>query len=236
MPDSTLLFQSNLPRPDICTFDSLLYSFYHLTMSAIAKKDWAKVGELYSSGLPMRAVAKELGVSIDAVTYVLRQLEMPRRDFRLASRLAYEAKTPTFSVRANSATRVSELDAIGAMLYWAEGYKRETASGIDFANSDPDMSKLFLTFLQERYLLDENRLHFSIYYYADQNFENILGFWSQKLERPMRQFKNHYRKSNPRLDTRKLPYGVLHVRYNDKKLLRDVLSLIESYRRKYELR
>lgn len=184
----------------------------------------------------MRAVANQMSVSIDAVTYVLRRIKVPRRDFKAASRLAYEAKTPTFSIRAGNARRVSELDAVGAMLYWAEGYKRETASGIDFANSDADMSKLFLKFLQKRYRLDENRLHFSIYYYADQDLESILAFWSQKLEKPLGQFKNHYRKPNPRDGTRKLPYGVLHIRYNDKKLLRDVLSLIESYKRKYVLR
>ena len=119
------------------------------------------------------------------------------------------------------------------MLYWAEGYKQPKAFGVDFANSDPDMAMLFLEFLRSRYILDQTRLHFSLYYYSDQKLNEIIRFWSKKLAVPAKQFKNHYMKQDPNTNGRKMSYGILHIRYNDKKLLRDLLSLIESHKQEF---
>lgn len=175
----------------------------------------------------MRAVAEKYGVSIDAVVYVLRKNSTPRRSFSEANRLKYETKPASYTLKSNPN---KTLELAGTMLYWAEGYKRETAFGIDFANSDPDMVLVFLKFLRSRYVLDASRLHFSLYYYSDQNLNETIRYWRKKLEVPAQQFKNHYRKEDPKKGGRKMPYGVLHIRYNDKKLLRDMLNLIESYK------
>ena len=94
----------------------------------------------------MRVVAERLNVSIDVVTYVLRTLDVPRRSYKEASNLAFEAKPLSFSIRKGRSLYSQEMMLIGAMLYWAEGYKRETATGVDFANSDPDMAALFSRF------------------------------------------------------------------------------------------
>jgi len=205
-------------------------------MSAIPKAKWGLVKKLYLSGLPMREVALRLNVSLDAVTYVLRRSSVPRRSLKEASRLTFEAKAPSFIIRKSRNVLRHEMELIGAMLYWAEGYKRETASGVDFANSDPDMAALFFCFLRSRYILDERRLYFSVYHYSDQNLAKITRFWSKKLGVSVSVFRHSYKRQDPKTQARKLPYGVLHIRYNDKKLLRDVLSLIESYKRKYVLR
>ncbi len=197
---------------------------------AIPKQRWQRTKQLYESGLAMREVGARLGVSIDAVTYVLRRLGVPRRSFVEANHLAYERRSPSFSIRKRAKNR--ELELMGTMLYWAEGYKRETASGIDFANSDPDMVLLFWHFLRNRYVLDRARLYFSVYHYSDQNLKALVRFWSLKLGVPRTAFKHSYVKQDPQRGARKLRYGVLHIRYNDKKLLRDVLHLIESHKRK----
>src|SRR3989344_3157109 len=101
-------------------------------MSAIPKAKWGLVKKLYLSGLPMRDVALRLNVSLDAVTYVLRRSSVPRRSLKEASRLTFEAKAPSFIIRKSRNVLRHEMELIGAMLYWAEGYKRETASGVDF--------------------------------------------------------------------------------------------------------
>ena len=178
----------------------------------------------------MRVVAEHYKVSIDAVTYVLRKSAIPRRSFIEANRISFESKLASFSLKSE---RDKELEIIGVMLYWAEGYKRETASGVDFTNSDPDMVLLFLKFMQSRYVLDENRLHFSLYYYSDQDLSEVIKFWCKKLKVSKSQFKNHYMKKDPQTNKRKMAYGVLHIRYNDKKMLRDILNLIESYKTQY---
>jgi len=202
----------------------------------VPRKVWKRVGNLYLSGLPMREVAAHLNTSIDAIAYVLRKTEVPRRSFAEAQRLVFETKTPSFHLRGSLSKKEKEVELTGAMLYWAEGYKRDTASGIDFANSDPEMINMFLQFLRARYVLNTNRLHCSVYCYKNQDLESLIKTWSRILGLSRRSFKNHYIKQNFKTDSRQLPYGVLHVRYNDKKLLQDVLNLIESYKRKYLLR
>lgn len=178
----------------------------------------------------MRIVAEQYGVSIDAVVYVLRKISIPRRSFAEANHLMYEARPASFTFQPR---QDKKLEMVGAMLYWAEGYKADTAFGLDFANSDPDMALIFLNFLRSRYILDQRRLHFSLYHYSDQNQAELVNFWSKKLDVLPSQFKNHYVKKDPQTTRKKMSYGVLHIRYNDKKMLRDMLSLIQSYKKQY---
>ena len=178
----------------------------------------------------MRAVAKHYGVSIDAVVYVLRKTATPRRSLSEASRLLFDSKPASFSLKSKGS---KELETIGTMLYWAEGYKTDKASGIDFANSNSFMVKLFITFLRDRYELDEKRFRAFIYCYSNQDPLALILFWSKLLKVPTSQFSKPYIRKDYRKDGRKMKYGMIHIRYNDKKMLRDILDLIESYQSRY---
>ena len=206
-----------------------------MRVSSVPKAKWSHVAKLYISGLPMRIVAERMGVSIDAITYILRKSNVPRRSFKEANRIAFETKAPSFTLCKQTSAQEQELNLIGAMLYWAEGYKRDTAPGLDFANSDPAMIALFMRFLHARYILDERRLQCSVYAYADQNLTSLVKFWINVAGVKESCFRNHYIRKDFKIGGRKLPYGVLHIRYNDKKLLRDVLNLIESCKVQYRV-
>lgn len=201
--------------------------------SAIPKSKWKTVGKLYMSGLSMRMVAERFGVSIDAVVYVLRKTGVRRRTTAETNRLLYEAQDPSFSVKKPRSQKEKDLHLIGAMLYWAEGYKQPSALGIDFANSDPEMARLFMRFLRTRYVLDEERIRASVYCYANQDTKKIIQFWSTMLEIPKEKFIKPYIRKDHKKGVRQMPHGLVHIRYHDKKLLRDVLGLIESCRHKY---
>lgn len=204
-------------------------------MASISKDQWPRVGELYLAGLSMRAVAEKMHGSLDAVTYVLRRLGIPRRSFREANRITFASKKPSFTVRKSVRVAENELSAMGAMLYWAEGHKTARATGIDFANSDPRMVALFVKFLRSRYCLDEKRLRVYMYCYANQPTNDLRDYWSTLLKIPREQFTKPYVRDNPKKGVRQMPYGLVHIRYSDKKLLLDVLNLIESYRSKYRV-
>lgn len=200
-----------------------------MQQSALPKDRWTYVVKQYQSGLSMRAVAEELGISLDAVTYILRRLEIPRRSAQEANQLAYKAKLPSFSIKSARTVEEQLIEAIGATLYWGEGYKSIKAKGIDFANSDVRMVEFFMKFLRTRYTLDEKRLRVLLYCYSDQDINSLITFWSKKLRIPKTQFTRPYIRTDYREDGRKMPRGLVHIRYADKKLLRDVLNLIESF-------
>jgi len=49
---------------------------------------------------------------------------------------------------------------------------------------------------------------------------------------PINQFTKPYvREGSPNLSERKLPYGLVHLRYNDKRLLETISTWIEDYRK-----
>lgn len=181
----------------------------------------------------MRQVAEEWHVSIDVVTYILRKTKTPRRSKKEASAIAFAQKPMSFSVRRLRTKHAEELEALGAALYWAEGYKTDKAKGVDMANSDPAIIRLFASFLRSRYALDESRLRGQVYCYVNQDARALIRFWSRVSGIPEKQFMKTYVRREFRHDGRKMKYGIMHIRYSDKKLLCDVLNLIESYKCTY---
>src|SRR3989344_2588483 len=189
-------------------------------MASISRSQWPTVKELYESGLSMQEVATTLHVSLNAVTYVMRKIEVKRRTFAEANKIAFEAKVPSFTIRPTSTNTGKLIESIGVMLYWAEGYKTHRSSGVDFANSDPDMLLAFMLFLRSRYIYDKKRLRAALYCYADNDVPALIDYWSALLDIPKGQFTRPFVRADYRDGGRKMKYGVLHLRYSDKKMLR----------------
>lgn len=122
------------------------------------------------------------------------------------------------------------------MLYWGEGYKGTPSSrslGVDFANSDPAMIRIFMNFLRSVYILDEKRLRIFMYCYLDQNIQELMKFWSKITKIPLGQFSKPYVRKDFKNGGRKMSYGLVHIRYSDKKLLIDIKNMIEYYSKKH---
>lgn len=181
----------------------------------------------------MSDIAKYFGVSIDAVVYAMRKNKLPRRTFSEANKVLFEKKKPSFQIRGASSIKEKELHAAGAMLYWAEGHKSDKSGGIDFANSDPEMIRIFMSFLRSAYTLDEKRFRAFIYCYANQNISKLAAFWSRLTGIPKRQFTKPYIRDDFRQNGRVMQYGMIHVRYSDKKLLIDLKKRISEYKMKF---
>jgi len=131
-----------------------------------------------------------------------------------------------------STSRDSELKVAGAMLYWAEGYKgneKNPADRIDFTNSDPDMISVFITFLRTVFKLDEKKFRILLYAYSDQNIDELIVFWSLHTRIPKEQFTKPYVRKDFRVGGRKMKYGLVHIRYYDRRLLSELKKMIHSY-------
>lgn len=206
-------------------------------MATISEKQLTRVKDLYyNKGYSMQRIGDELGVSIHSVTYFMRRYKLSRRNASETNALWFERKTPSFAIRpANSKLRNVELEAMGSMLYWAEGYDTDKATGIDFANSDSAMVLLFMAFLRSRYKLDESKFRPYVYCYSNQNTKSIIKFWSRVLNVPTRQFIKPYVRQDYRENGRIMKHGLVHIRYHDKKLLLDIRNLIESYKLRYSI-
>lgn len=183
----------------------------------------------------MKAVGNHLGVSLDCVAYFMRKNNLIRRTLKDEQRIRFDNKKPSFIIRKNN-KKISELRAIGSMLYWGEGYKgdeKNPAKFVDFANSDLDMILLFLQFLRNTFKLNEEKFRILLYCYCDQNVNSLITFWSKHTSIPVSQFTKPYIRKDFKINGRKMKYGLVHIRYYDKKLLLEIKKMIDSYKIKY---
>lgn len=82
-----------------------------------------------------------------------------------------------------------ELFLLGVALYWAEGSKQKMHSpsvGIDFANSDPEMIRLFLSWLQEIAQVPESDIKLTIHLHKNHmhRYEEVIKYWLQVTRLP----------------------------------------------------
>jgi hypothetical protein len=97
-----------------------------------------------------------------------------------------------------------ELFLLGIALYWAEGAKKSkgrVGTMIDFANSDPDMLKLFIKWLSTFTDVDKKDINLRLHIHDNHrhNENEFKTYWSKYLSVPLEQFmKSNYKKHNPR--------------------------------------
>ncbi|OHA83369.1 MAG: hypothetical protein A2937_03520 [Candidatus Yonathbacteria bacterium RIFCSPLOWO2_01_FULL_47_33b] len=193
------------------------------------------VKQLYSQEqYSMREVGEKLDMSLDAVVYFMRKHNLKRRTLKEESVLRFRNKPLSYCLQENLTTEQEKLKMVGVALYWGEGYKTEKSSGIDLANSDVSMVLVFLCFLREICGIDEKRLRVLLYCYSNQDSKKLMNFWSKVTKIPMKQFTKPYvRKDfNPAM-LDKMPYGMIHIRYSDKKLLAVVKKWIGDIKIRY---
>ena len=181
----------------------------------------------------MRDIGEKLGVSLNSVVYFMRRHNIARRMPDQNSAILFARKAPSFIPKNKLSAKDEKLKMIGIVLYWCEGYKSGDKGTVDFANSDPVMIGIFMHFLRKICGVDEKRIRIYLYCYANQNTNTLLRFWHSVTGIPYSQFTKPYVREDFREDKRgKMKYGLVHVRYADKKLRLLVLRWIDDLKNK----
>lgn len=186
------------------------------------------VSNLYNkNGLSASEIARKYNISVWRVISFMRRNKLKRRKPSETLELQFERKALTFNKKKNLDEKGQKLLFSGLSLYWAEGSKVNTHT-VDFANSNENMLLIFLRMLRDIYSVDEKKLRVYIYCFANQNTEELIKHWSAKLKIPMSQFSKPYIRKDFKIEKiDKMPFGLVHIRYNDMKLLRQILSDID---------
>jgi hypothetical protein len=182
-----------------------------------------QICNLYKTGMSGREVAASLGITISRVYRTLKAHPIELRTMQDYNKTRFISSPLSFSLVKKTTTKQRELTIAGLMLYFAEGAK--TGVTVDFANSSPALVKLFLNFLREVCQIDENRVRLYLYCFANQDVNYLVHYWSEYLKVSSDKFTKPYIKKTLGQQKRIMKYGLLHVRYSDKRLLESILSL-----------
>jgi hypothetical protein len=194
----------------------------------MAKLAIQKIGALYQSGLSARQVGEKFGVTPWVVYEFMKKQGLPRRARGQTNKMQFEKSPRSFEIKRHLNEEEVEVLIAGIMLYWAEGAKG--GEGVDFANSDEEMIKLFLRFLREIGNITEERLRVYLYCHADQNVKKLKKHWSDATRIPLSQFTKPYiNNDTEKKNGREMKHGMIHIRYSDKRLLREIHDLTEQY-------
>jgi predicted DNA-binding protein YlxM (UPF0122 family) len=175
----------------------------------------------------VREIADELRISVWTLYNFMNKNNIQRRNYSDANFLVNKTK-PQFKIKENLTVAERRLKIAGIMLYWAEGTQK--GGTVDFANSNPQMVKIFLRFLREICGVDERRLRGYLYAYEYQDIEKLKSYWCKATGIHPNQFTKPYvRRGNLNLSHRKMLYGLAHIRYNDTKLLGIIGNWINAY-------
>ncbi len=204
-------------------------------MAAQKKVEITLLKQLYfEEQLSAPQVAKELGVALSTVYDNMIAHNLARRSPQETNKLRFEKMPTSFSLKTTNLSITEErLMVAGLMLYAAEGArsnKKTKNFTVDFANSNPRLIKIFLAFLKQICRVDEARLRLYLFCYPNQDSQELRRFWSNLTGISLNQFTKPYvRKYCSKKNEGVLRYGLLHIRYADKRLLYEIEKLIKEY-------
>lgn len=212
------------------------------------KKIWSQstkeeVIKSRKEGLSYGSLSKKFNIAKSTLHYWLSEVYFPK-DTILKSKENWIKNIQPLGALANHQKRLNKLKiieektkievkeninikeakkAILATMYWAEGGKGR-GDIITFANTDPQMTKLFITLLRECYELDESKFRVRVHLHHYHNEIKVKKFWSDLLNVPLSQFGKIYRKKRSiNKIYRKNEAGICFVRYNSMALKEEIM-------------
>lgn len=163
----------------------------------------------------------------------IRQKFVAYNDRRCAESRAQKHALHQDSAREIGTLTVRELHLLGAALYWAEGAKGTLTSVVEFVNTDPAMIALLMRWFRICCRVPESKFRARLQLHHVNQVADATAYWSDVTGLPGTQFTSPFVKisrSSQQKTGNRLPYGVLHIRIADARLLTKIQGWIAGLR------
>lgn len=209
------------------------------------------------SGLSYGEINQKTGVAKSTLSYWLRDVNVPallkegiNSRANRKSREALIARNRNQTVLAQQRAETIRNEAVkefgrfvndplflsGVALYWAEGYKRgafgSAWKNVDFANADPQMTKLIVRFFKKFLGVDAQKLKAQVIAHKNVNLSEAVEYWSSVTGIAGSNFTktccSNNINSKGKRDKKSVPYGTVHIRINDVKLFFRMIGWIDG--------
>ncbi|PIR08464.1 hypothetical protein COV53_02910 [Candidatus Gottesmanbacteria bacterium CG11_big_fil_rev_8_21_14_0_20_37_11] len=181
----------------------------------------------YEDGLSCRDIGEKIDKTVWQIYRLMKRKNLTLRRASETLQIQFYKKPLSFRKKKQLSYKEKLLHQSGLMLYWAEGTKTDDCT-VDFANSNEKMVLIYIKMLREIYRVDKKRIRILLYCYANQDHHKLIDYWSIKLQVPKAQFiKPYIRHDYNKNKTHKMPHGLIHIRYNDKRLFMKIMEEID---------
>ncbi len=180
----------------------------------------------YKQGQSAQQIADVFGVSIKTIYRHLIKSGVERRNAKEQNKIRFDSKPLSYNFKDPLLNIEKDLFLAALMLYKGEGAK--SGNTVDFVNSDKETLLVFMKFLREICGVQKDKIRIYLYCFSDQDIPKIIDYWSRVLAVQKSQFTQPYIRQTLPNSPKKLSYGVVHIRYNDKKLLEKILHMCEK--------
>jgi hypothetical protein len=201
-------------------------------------------------GLPVRAIAGIVGVSVSSVSLWVRDVPLtPEQeaalDARNPVRSGQRRGTINNSRRCREIRRAAQQHGrerartgdptfiAGCMLYWAEGSKRRNC--VAMTNADADLVDVFLRFLRTCYAVTDDHVTLSVNCFLENGLtlEAIQDWWLDRLDLPSSCLRmaavNRVSSASKRLKGHILPYGTARLVVHSTFIVQSIFGAIQEY-------
>ena len=165
------------------------------------------------------AIVKLFGCSEHKINYWIRRFAIPKRSISESVYLHYNPHGDPFRFYEPKTLDEAFLFGMGLGLYWGEGTRRNK-NQVRLGNTDPNLIKVFMKFLERVYGVPREKLKFGLQIFSDMAPDAARLFWEQELGVSSDQFYKLVVTPARSLGTyrEKTRYGVLTVHFNNTKL------------------
>lgn len=122
---------------------------------------------------------------------------------------------------------------IGTALYFCEGTKERLSTTnakvrrIEFCNSNSKIIRYFMKYLRS-FGIEEKKLRARLHLHKGDSELDVMEYWSALVEIPHNQFIKTSWKKKASCRKRKVPYGLLSIRYGDAELFKRIMKDIDE--------
>lgn len=169
---------------------------------------------------------RERGIQIIKARHKLRRRALEQESERIAK--------PVLDAMPSSSADFWKLCA--ALLFWCEGSKCDLSKCISFANSDPNLMRLFLHALRSGFKIEEKRLRVQPHLHEYHDEAQQRQFWSRVTGVPLSQFNKTYQKPHTKKRIREGYPGCISLRYYDSRVAQHLATIYHKLGEKFRVK
>jgi transcriptional regulator with XRE-family HTH domain len=201
-------------------------------------------------GLPIREIAKKLGVAKSSVSLWVRDVELSpqQKEVLLGKNPVYNRQLEGGKARKEASRKEREkfqeegrdlvkertsqtMLALCAGLYWGEGSKNKNVLSI--TNTDPQLLLTFISFLKQYFDVQPDQIAISIQLQAsnEKTLEEVEKYWLETLSLPSESLRKSMRKASPTRvwqKNSKYPNGICRLTICKTQLVQQVFGVIKE--------